>query len=156
MKKQNSQGCGKARPAAKNTPASVPTTGGRPPASPAPTKARKSKANPVAADANASPLAVPRSPENALPIVAEGQYRGMPLCEIVPGDYEIPAALSLSEFEKAKRLLCLQHMSHDELKCLKRYWIMEFADLPLSKEQRMALADHDDDSGEEWKRGRGA
>jgi len=43
MKKQNTQGDGKARPAAKNTPASVPTTGGRPPASPAPTKARPSE-----------------------------------------------------------------------------------------------------------------
>ena len=128
MKKKTTNGKGNARPAAKNTPASV-QTGSRTPGI-----SRPSKASQIAQD---------------------GAQRGIQQQGLPQFDIELSRAIERtwtpSELDRAKRLMCLQHMSPSQLDCLKRHWIMEFAELPLSKEQREALGECD--AGEEWKNG---
>ena len=61
--------------------------------------------------------------------------------------YKLDHIWSPSELERAARLLGLQFMPRENVRRLTRYWIREFADLPLSKDELKALAE-DDDGGE--------
>jgi len=136
MKKQNTQGDGKARPAAKNTPASVPTTGGRPPASPAPTKARKSKGGEEIHSA----------------AQGRGEFRSRPdVRPLAENDDAINHMLSRYELERIARGICLRLMTPEQREQFLQIWRDEFiVDYDVKKRKA------GDTEGEEWKRGRGA